>query len=101
MQFIDRVKIKVKAGDGGNGMVSFRREKYVPLGGPDGGDGEQRGLHPVPRGARQALIRRHRDDIPGKEPFPQGKTPSLFQTCRAVPVRHRPAQPNSRGTRRP
>ncbi|MFV0381914.1 MAG: GTPase ObgE [Breznakia sp.] len=39
MQFIDRVKIKVKAGDGGNGMSSFRREKYVPLGGPSGGDG--------------------------------------------------------------
>ena len=39
MQFIDRVKIKVKAGDGGNGLASFRREKYVPLGGPDGGDG--------------------------------------------------------------
>lgn len=42
-QFVDEVKIKVRSGDGGNGMVAWRREKYEPLGGPAGGTGGQGG----------------------------------------------------------
>ncbi len=43
MKFIDEVKIQIFAGDGGNGVASFRREKFIPRGGPDGGDGGRGG----------------------------------------------------------
>lgn len=43
MKFLDQAKVYVKSGDGGNGCMSFRREKYIALGGPDGGDGGRGG----------------------------------------------------------
>jgi GTPase len=61
---VDEARIWVKAGDGGNGVVSFRREKFVPLGGPDGGDGGRGGsVYLVARAGVSTLLdfnrRRH------------------------------------------
>ena len=50
--FIDYVKIYTQSGDGGSGAVHFRREKFVPKGGPDGGDGG-RGGHIMLKGNKQ------------------------------------------------
>ncbi len=66
--FIDKVTIYIKAGDGGNGAVSFRREKYVSHGGPDGGDGGRGGnvIFRIDEGTNTLLaFRYHRKFIAG------------------------------------
>lgn len=61
--FYDRAKIYVRSGDGGDGMISFRREKYVPLGGPDGGDGGSGGsVILVTNPNLNSLVRFHRNN---------------------------------------
>lgn len=71
MSFVDRVEIFVKGGDGGDGFVSFRREKFVPRGGPDGGDGGRGGsviLKAVPgtNSLADLSFRRHWKAEPGQ-----------------------------------
>lgn len=60
--FIDRITIDIKAGDGGNGAISFRREKYVAAGGPDGGDGGRGGnvIFRVDEGSNTLLAFRYK-----------------------------------------
>src|ERR1051325_5278199 len=57
MSFVDEVDIHVTAGSGGNGCLSFRREKYVPRGGPDGGDGGSGGsIYVVSSAIKNTLV---------------------------------------------
>ena len=70
--FADRAKIIIKSGKGGDGHVSFRREKYVPNGGPDGGDGGKGGdvVFLVDKGINTLTDYRHRRKFaaePGQE----------------------------------
>ena len=60
--FIDKIKISVRAGDGGNGAITFHREKYVAAGGPDGGDGGRGGniVFKVDEGANTLLYFRYK-----------------------------------------
>ena len=73
-QFTDICRINVKGGDGGAGCMSFRREAYVPKGGPDGGDGG-RGGNVILRGNSQYWTLIHpallADRLPFQAPFPR------------------------------
>ena len=73
--FIDNIKIYVKAGNGGNGAVSFHREKYVSAGGPDGGDGGRGGnvVFKIDEGANTLLAFRYKRKFIA-EPGDDGKT---------------------------
>ena len=99
MKFLDQVKIYVKAGDGGDGSPSFRREKFIEFGGPDGGDGGKGGSvifkaernlntlidfryqqhHKAKRGANQA--QHHRNDADQPE-FPDQAFKPTFNPSR-------------------
>src|SRR3970282_75435 len=82
MKFIDEARIEVHAGKGGDGVASFRREKFVPRGGPDGGDGGRGGSLfalggrnlDTPIHDRYARIHRARDGENGRGADQYGKS---------------------------
>ena len=76
--FVDRVKVHVKAGKGGDGIVAFRREKYVAYGGPSGGDGGDGGdvVFMVDEGKTTLLDLRYNQKI-AAEPGGKGKTKKM------------------------
>ena len=82
MAFVDYAKIELKAGHGGNGIVSFRREKFVPNGGPFGGNGGHGGniVFQVDEGLRTLMdfrYNRHFKAKPGQNGMTKGENRAI------------------------
>ena len=85
MKFLDQVKIYVKAGNGGDGSPSFRREKFIEFGGPDGGDGVKKyGGETVIPG--NIIVRQRGTKIFPGENVGMGKDHSIFSVIKGKVV---------------
>lgn len=84
--FIDKARIFVKAGNGGNGAVSFRREKYVPAGGPDGGDGGRGAsiIFEVDTGLRTLMDFKYKKKYNGENGGDGSKKEELVKTVKTL-----------------
>lgn len=97
MKFIDEAVIRVEAGDGGNGTVSFRREKYIPKGGPDGGDGGDGGdIYLLADENRNTLIDFRFERYYGAERGENGRAANCTGKCGEDLVLHVPVGTRAR-----
>ena len=88
--FLDRVKINVRAGDGGDGAATFRREAHVPRGGPDGGDGGRGGsvylaVDPGETTLRDFQYRHHFKATHGGRGAMERRVMTSWWACRPAP----------------